>query len=73
MIGHTLRVMHVQALKYELYDDSELLRFLLKRGLAEPKFLGHQLFWQLMSEAHLSHIRERFSAIVVNFMYGIGS
>jgi hypothetical protein len=63
----------VQALKYELYDDSELLRFLLRRGLAEPKFVGHQLFWQLMSEAHLSHIRERFSAIVVNFMYGIGS
>ena len=63
----------VQALKYELYDDSELLRFLLKRGLAEPKFLGHQLFWQLMSEAHLSHIRERFSAMIVNLIYGFGS
>jgi phosphatidylinositol-4,5-bisphosphate 3-kinase len=63
----------VQALKYELYDDSPLARFLLRRGLSEPKFLGHQLFWQLMSEAHLSHIRARFSALLVNFMYGIGS
>ena len=62
----------VQALKYELYDDSPLARFLVRRGLREPKFLGHQLFWQLMSEAHISHIRQRFSAMVVNFMYGIG-
>lgn len=63
----------VQALKYELYDDSALARFLIKRGLSEPKFVGHQLFWQLISEAHLSHIRQRFSSILVNFMYGIGS
>lgn len=63
----------VQALKYELYDDSPLARFLVRRGLDEPKFLGHQLFWQLMSEAHLSHIRPRFSSILVNFLYGIGS
>lgn len=63
----------VQALKYELYDDSPLARFLLRRGLNEPKFLGHQLFWQLMSEAHISHIRQRFSVLLVNFMYGIGS
>lgn len=63
----------VQALKYELYDDSPLARFLLKRGLNEPKFLGHQLFWQLMSEAHISHIRHRFSILLVNFMYGTGS
>jgi phosphatidylinositol-4,5-bisphosphate 3-kinase len=33
----------VHALKYELYDDSPLVRFLVKRGLLEPKFLGHQL------------------------------
>lgn len=63
----------VQALKYELYDDSPIAEFLLRRGLDEPKFLGHQIFWQLMSEAHISHIRHRFSALVVNFMYGVGS
>ena len=63
----------VQALKYELYNDSPLVRFLVKRGLSEPKFVGHQLFWQLMSEAHISYIRHRFSAILVNFIYGIGS
>jgi phosphatidylinositol-4,5-bisphosphate 3-kinase len=62
----------VQALKYELYDDSPLATFLLRHGLAEPKFFGHQLFWQLMSEAHLSHIRQRFSILVVNFIYGLG-
>lgn len=63
----------VQALKFELYDDSPLAHFLLRRGLAEPKFLGHQLFWQLISEAHISQIRQRFSAVLVNFIYGIGS
>ncbi|OHS93043.1 Phosphatidylinositol 3- and 4-kinase family protein [Tritrichomonas foetus] len=63
----------VQALKYELYDDNPLVAFLFRRGLAEPKFLGHQLFWQLISEAHLSHIQKRFSSIVMNFLYGIGS
>ncbi|OHT11196.1 Phosphatidylinositol 3- and 4-kinase family protein [Tritrichomonas foetus] len=63
----------VQALKAELYDDSPLVEFLFRRGLAEPKFLGHQLFWQLMSEAHISHIRQRFSTIVVNFLYGLGN
>ena len=62
----------VQALKYEMYDDSPVCRFLFRRGLAEPKFLGHQLFWQLMSEAHVSHIRRRFSSFVVNFLYGSG-
>ena len=63
----------VQALKFELYDDSPLARFLVKRGLLEPKFLGHQLFWQLISEAHLSHIHQRFSGLLINLMYGIGS
>ena len=62
----------VQALKYEVYEDSALVRFLIKRGLAEPKFLGHQLFWQMISETHISQIRERFSLFIVNFIYGIG-
>jgi phosphatidylinositol-4,5-bisphosphate 3-kinase len=56
-----------------LYDDSPLARFVIQRGLSEPKFLGHQLFWQLMSEAHLSHIRQRFTALLINFLYGMGS
>lgn len=63
----------VQALKYELYEDSPLAQFLIRRGLTEPRVIGHQLFWQLMSEAHLSNIRTRFSLMIVNFMYGIGS
>lgn len=63
----------VQALKYELYEDSSLARFLLRKGLIETRLIGHQLFWQLMSEAHLSHIRNRFSLMIVNFMYGVGS
>jgi phosphatidylinositol-4,5-bisphosphate 3-kinase len=63
----------VQALKYQLYDDSALARFLLRRGLAEPKFFGHQLFWQLMSEAHLSHIRQRFSRLLIHFIYGMSA
>jgi phosphatidylinositol-4,5-bisphosphate 3-kinase len=63
----------VQALKYELYDGSPLASFLVRRGLQEPRFVGHQLFWQLISEAHLSHIQRRFSGIVVNFLYGLGA
>ena len=38
--------------------------------MAEPKFLGHTFFWLLISEAHISHIRRRFSSFVVNFLYG---
>ena len=63
----------VQALKYELYDDSPLAQFLVRRGLQEPKILGHQFFWQLISEAHVSYIRQRFSSILVNFVYGMSS
>jgi phosphatidylinositol-4,5-bisphosphate 3-kinase len=60
----------VQALKSRLHDDSPPARFIVRRGLREPKFLGHQLSWQLISEAHLSHIRPRFSTLLVNFVYG---
>jgi phosphatidylinositol-4,5-bisphosphate 3-kinase len=62
----------VQALKYEIYDNSPLARFLMKRGMMEPKFLGHALFWQLLSEANISHIQNRFSLLLINFVFGLG-
>jgi phosphatidylinositol-4,5-bisphosphate 3-kinase len=34
----------VQTLKYELYHDSALSRFLLQRGLRSPHVIGHVLF-----------------------------
>lgn len=62
----------VQALKYEIYDDSELARFLIRRGMKEPKFVGHALFWQLMSESSISHIQNRFTLLLINFVFGLG-
>jgi phosphatidylinositol-4,5-bisphosphate 3-kinase len=62
----------VEALKFEHYDDSLLAEFLIEKGLKDPHRVGHRLFWQLMSEAHNSHIRRRFAAILVNFLHGLG-
>jgi hypothetical protein len=45
----------VQALKYELCDDSPLAHFLIRRGLRERTFL---------------HARQRFSAFLTNFVSG---
>ena len=49
-----------QALKYEPYHDSPLLRMLLRRALKSPNKIGHTLFWLLRSEMHVPDICERF-------------
>ena len=41
-----------QVLKYELYHDSALSRFLLRRCLLNTRVLGHIMFWLLKSEMH---------------------
>lgn len=37
----------VRSLEVEHENDSEIAKFLLKRAISEPKYLGLQLFWQL--------------------------
>eukprot|EP01104_Vermistella_antarctica_P019415 TRINITY_DN758_c2_g3_i1.p1 TRINITY_DN758_c2_g3~~TRINITY_DN758_c2_g3_i1.p1 ORF type:complete len:2061 (-),score=458.91 TRINITY_DN758_c2_g3_i1:628-6810(-) len=43
----------VQVLKYEVYHDTALSRFLLQRALKNKRRVGHAFFWHLKSELHI--------------------
>lgn len=63
----------VQALKFELYHDCPLARFLLQRGLRASHSLGHILFWHLKAELHDPHVRERHGLILEEYLRTCGS
>ena len=42
----------VQSLKYEVYHDSYITRFLLKLGIKHPLTIGHSLFRNFKSEMY---------------------
>jgi phosphatidylinositol-4,5-bisphosphate 3-kinase len=65
-------VVHVKVLKYELYHDSALSRFLLRRAL-RSKELGHMLYWYLKSEVHVPTIAERYELLLEAYLRGCGS
>lgn len=54
----------VQAVKYEPFHDSPLVRMLLRRALRSPNKIGHTLFWLLRSEMHNADICERFGVVL---------
>ena len=58
----------VQAVKYEAYHDSPLLRMLLRRALRSPNKIGHTLFWLLRSEMHNPDICERFGVALAVYL-----
>jgi len=62
----------VQVLKYELYHDSPLIRFLLRRALRNKR-IGHYLYWFLKSELHNAHLSERFGLLLEAFLKGGGN
>ncbi|EFC49912.1 predicted protein [Naegleria gruberi] len=62
----------VQTLKYELYHDSPLSRYLLKRGLRSTHIIGHILFWHLKAEMHVPYIRERYGIILEEYLRNCG-
>ncbi|XP_065129548.1 phosphatidylinositol 4,5-bisphosphate 3-kinase catalytic subunit gamma isoform [Paramisgurnus dabryanus] len=62
----------VQAVKFEPYHDSALVRFLLKRAL-RSKRIGHFLFWFLRSEiAQSMHYQQRYAVILEAYLRGCG-
>lgn len=62
----------VQVLKYEPYHDSPLARFLVRRALRSRK-IGHNFFWFLKAEMHVSEISERFGLLLEAYLRGCGS
>jgi phosphatidylinositol kinase/protein kinase (PI-3 family) len=58
----------VQALKYEVYHDSNLARYLLKLAIKYPLTIGHQLFWNLKSEMHNANVQQRFGLYLNTFL-----
>uniref|UniRef100_A0A8C5HE99 Phosphatidylinositol 4,5-bisphosphate 3-kinase catalytic subunit gamma isoform n=1 Tax=Gouania willdenowi TaxID=441366 RepID=A0A8C5HE99_GOUWI len=62
----------VQAVKFEPYHDSALVRFLLKRAL-RSKRIGHFLFWFLRSEiAQSKHYQQRYAVLLEAYLRGCG-
>jgi hypothetical protein len=62
----------VQTLKYELYHDAALARFLLQRGLRNAHQIGHTLFWHLKAEMHVPYIRERYGLLLEEYLKNCG-
>jgi hypothetical protein len=62
----------VQALKYEMYHDSNLARFILKLAIKYPLTLGHCLFWNLRSEMFSPIVQQRFGLYLEIFLNRIG-
>jgi hypothetical protein len=62
----------VQALKYEMYHDSNLARYLLKMALKYPLTIGHYIFWNLRSEMHNPIVQQRFGLYLEIFLNKIG-
>lgn len=59
----------VQALKYESYLYSDLVKFLLERSLNNQR-IGHSLFWLLRSEMHVPAVCVNFGLILEAYCRG---
>lgn len=62
-----------QQLKYEIYVDSALSRFLLRRALLNPRIIGHIFYWQLQSEVHNVDVKHRFERLLQLYIQNCGS
>jgi hypothetical protein len=62
----------IQILKYEIWIDSSLARFLLQRCLRSTNFLGNFFFWNLKSEMNNNHNKERFGIILEEYLKQCG-
>ena len=71
LAGYLLQL--VQCLKTELYDDSPLLRFMLRRSLRNPIVVGHKLFWLLRSELHSNESLGRYGLLLELYVINCGS
>lgn len=50
----------VQALKYDVYDMSELGVFLIERAIVQPALIGIPFFWCCKVEFRSAHCRGRY-------------
>lgn len=62
-----------QALFFELRHNSALENFLIKRALADPYEVGHQLFWCLRSQLPILPYRERLKLVIERFAMRCGN
>ena len=61
----------VQTLKGECFNDSALIRFLLRRALEKPLSIGYRLFWLLKAEMDDPDVRERFGTYLELFVNSV--
>jgi phosphatidylinositol-4,5-bisphosphate 3-kinase len=59
----------LKVLKYELFHNSPLARFLLKRAWLSPT-IGHALFWHLKADQHIPEVAERITLLLEAFLRG---
>lgn len=62
----------IQALKYEMYHDSPLARYLIELALKYPLTIGHALFWGFRSEMYNPNVQQRFGLYLEVFLSKIG-
>ena len=63
----------VQAMKGEMYHDSALARFLIRRGLSSISAVGLPLYWSITSELVDSVCSYRFGIFLQNFLKVCGT
>lgn len=61
-----------QVLKYETYQDSPLVRMLLRRAILAPYRIGHPLFWLLKSEMYRKEVAPRFGLLLILYIQHCG-
>ena len=66
IIGYLLQL--VQCLKYEVYHDSYLARFLIRLAVKYPLTIGHQFFWNLKSDMYNVNFQQRFGLYLNIFL-----
>ncbi|KAK7915360.1 hypothetical protein WMY93_011121 [Mugilogobius chulae] len=61
----------VQALKYECYLDSSLVRFLLRRGIKDVR-IAHHLFWLLKDNLQDGQFSARYQTLLAALLCCVG-
>ena len=63
----------VQGLKFEMYHDNDLARYLLELSVKFPLTIGHHLFWSLRSEMYNKRVQQRFGLYLEVFLSKISN
>ena len=63
----------IQALKYEMYHNSPLAKYLIELAIKYPLTIGHSLFWGFRSEMYNPLVHQRFALYLQVFLSKIGT